>query len=231
MDSAMPVLPLVHSRIIESGRSSPRCSASLITPAAKRSLMLPLGLRNSHLAKIVTPSGSKCSGTVGVLPIKESTALAREAFTFFLESFGSSMFSVCSKGRKSSKLKVQSSKECPGSKSQGRKAPVFAGFLVLGNLWVGACFELWTLNLKLSKDPSCRWHPESSNYFHGSSQSQVGLHLGKFLNGEFQVLPRVRGRDLGANARLALGHDRVGKPDDIHASLQHLIGRLRGQRR
>src|SRR5206468_8094867 len=78
--SAMPVLPLVHSRMIESGRNKPRCSASRITPFARRSLMLPLGFRNSHLAWTVRPSGSKCSGTTGVLPIRSRTALARFEF-------------------------------------------------------------------------------------------------------------------------------------------------------
>src|SRR6266567_2750170 len=76
----MPVLPLVHSRMIESGRNNPRRSASVITAAANRSLMLPLGLRNSHLAWSDTPSGSKYSRTVGVSPTKPSTALARDEF-------------------------------------------------------------------------------------------------------------------------------------------------------
>src|SRR5881394_2460752 len=82
MASAMPVLPLVHSKMIESGRSRPRCSASRITPFARRSLMLPLGFKNSHLAWIVTLSRSKCSVAIGVLPIKSRIAVALFAFMF-----------------------------------------------------------------------------------------------------------------------------------------------------
>src|SRR5258706_15857515 len=84
MAIAMPVLPLLHSRMMESDVSNPRFSASVITAAAKRSLMLPLGFRNSHLTWIVTPSGSKRNGTVGVLPINERTAGDDRIFTGFM---------------------------------------------------------------------------------------------------------------------------------------------------
>src|SRR4051794_22768885 len=74
----MPVLPLEHSRIMESAESNPRCSASVRTCFAKRSLILPLGLRNSHFAHNVTPSEAKFNGTVGVLPINSSTGIFLE---------------------------------------------------------------------------------------------------------------------------------------------------------
>ena len=50
MESDIPVFPLLHSKMIESGRNNPRASASKSMLFAKRSLTLPLGLRNSHLA-------------------------------------------------------------------------------------------------------------------------------------------------------------------------------------
>ena len=39
--------------------------------SASRSLMLPLGLRNSHLAWSVRPSGSNGRGTSGVFPMSD----------------------------------------------------------------------------------------------------------------------------------------------------------------
>src|ERR1041385_5597064 len=76
----MPGLPLPHSRMMDSGRSSPRASASSRTLLARRSLTLPLGLRNSHLAWMVTPSRSKRNDTSGVSPISDRTACARLFF-------------------------------------------------------------------------------------------------------------------------------------------------------
>src|SRR5688572_27081658 len=76
----MPVLPLVHSRMIESGRSKPRPSAPRITPYARRPLILQAGFRNSHLAYSVSAPGSKGSGTSGVVPINSNTAPARFEF-------------------------------------------------------------------------------------------------------------------------------------------------------
>ena len=78
IDNAIPVLPLLHSRMIEWGDNNPRSSASVSTHFANRSLMLPLGFRNSHLAHSVIPSGSNRNETVGVLPINASTDFARE---------------------------------------------------------------------------------------------------------------------------------------------------------
>src|ERR1017187_1282860 len=80
MARAMPVLPLLHSRMMESGFSKPRCSASSKTCLARRSFTLPLGFLNSHLARIVTPSFSNGNDTSGVSPISESTARARSFF-------------------------------------------------------------------------------------------------------------------------------------------------------
>src|SRR4051794_1855221 len=77
----MHVLPLEHSRIMESAESNPRCSASVRTCFAKRSLILPLGLRNSHFAHNVTPSEAKFNGTVGVFPIKSSIGMYFEDIT------------------------------------------------------------------------------------------------------------------------------------------------------
>ncbi len=73
MESAMPVLPLEHSRMVESGLSRRRLTASTRTVLASLSLMQPLGLRNSHFAWTVTPSGSKRNGMSGVLPMSVST--------------------------------------------------------------------------------------------------------------------------------------------------------------
>src|SRR3954471_20508516 len=63
MAKAMPVFPLVGSRIVSPGRRRPDSSASRTMNSAGRSLMLPVGLRSSSLAHRRT--GGAPSGTVG----------------------------------------------------------------------------------------------------------------------------------------------------------------------
>mmetsp|Transcript_40767 Transcript_40767/g.97826 ORF Transcript_40767/g.97826 Transcript_40767/m.97826 type:complete len:208 (-) Transcript_40767:20-643(-) len=70
-----PVLPEVASTRVPPGASAPDASASCTMAAATRSLLLPPGLENSALARIVQrvacESERKC--TSGVLPIMSST--------------------------------------------------------------------------------------------------------------------------------------------------------------
>src|SRR3954449_9644905 len=63
MANAMPVLPLVGSRMVAPGRRCPDSSASRTMNSAGRSLTLPVGLRSSSLAQSRT--GGAPSGTVG----------------------------------------------------------------------------------------------------------------------------------------------------------------------
>src|SRR3954464_9114238 len=65
----MPVLPLVASMTVCPGFSTPRCSASSITPSASRSLTEPSGLKASILTKRLTSGGASLPmRTTGVLP-------------------------------------------------------------------------------------------------------------------------------------------------------------------
>jgi hypothetical protein len=70
MASAMPVLPLVGSRMVSPARSRPASSAARTIHSAGRSLTLPVGLRSSSLAHNRTsPLGdSRGRPTRGVLP-------------------------------------------------------------------------------------------------------------------------------------------------------------------
>src|ERR1700690_4101249 len=72
MASAMPVLPLVGSRMVLPGKRAPSRSACSIILSAMRSLMLPVGLKPSSLAKIFTLGLglSRRISTIGVRPIK-----------------------------------------------------------------------------------------------------------------------------------------------------------------
>ena len=75
----MPVLPEVGSRIVWPGPISPSASACSIIALATRSLTEPVGLWPSSLAKIFT-SGlgeSRCSWTIGVLPIDSTMSPKR----------------------------------------------------------------------------------------------------------------------------------------------------------
>ena len=67
----MPVLPLVGSRMIVSGRISPACSAASIMATPMRSLTLPAGLKLSSFATTSAPAPSviRRSRTSGVFPI------------------------------------------------------------------------------------------------------------------------------------------------------------------
>ena len=59
MARPMPVLPLVASTIVCPGLSSPRRSASSITPRARRSFTEPIGLKDSTLTYRLTPAGAQ----------------------------------------------------------------------------------------------------------------------------------------------------------------------------
>ncbi len=78
MASAIPVLPLVGSRMMVSGRSSPACSAASIIATPMRSFTLLAGLKNSSLATTcaVAPSVTRRSRTSGVFPISSVTSAA-----------------------------------------------------------------------------------------------------------------------------------------------------------
>ena len=70
MASAIPVLPLVGSRIVAPGRSVPSASATRIMFSAARSLIEPVGLRSSSLAhsRTVALGDRLGSPTSGVWP-------------------------------------------------------------------------------------------------------------------------------------------------------------------
>ena len=73
MASEMPVLPLVGSRIVAPGVSTPDFSASSIIRSAGRSLIEPVGLRSSSLAQRRTSGDGDIVGspTRGVCPTEE----------------------------------------------------------------------------------------------------------------------------------------------------------------
>jgi len=62
---------------------------------------------------------------------------------------------------KSSKLKVQSSRELPSSELQGSIASVFLRFFDLGGLRFGACFELCSLSFELRR-ADIHWNVEEA---------------------------------------------------------------------
>src|SRR4051795_3425264 len=74
----MPVLPLVGSRIVQPGRSSPSFSACSTIARAARSLIDPVGLRSSSLAQSRTSGDGESRGspTSGVPPT-ESRRLSK----------------------------------------------------------------------------------------------------------------------------------------------------------
>ena len=78
MASAIPVLPLVGSRMVAPGRSRPSASATRTMLSAARSLIEPVGLRSSSLAQRRTDGLGARLGrpTSGVWP----TESAREAY-------------------------------------------------------------------------------------------------------------------------------------------------------
>ena len=73
-----PVEPDVASTSVPPGRSAPDASASATIAAATRSLLLPPGLRNSHLPRISQPvaSLSERSRTSGVPPMRSRKSAA-----------------------------------------------------------------------------------------------------------------------------------------------------------
>ena len=68
---AMPVFPLVGSRMIVSGLIRPACSAASIMDTPMRSFTLPAGLKDSSLAatSATAPAVTRRSRTSGVCPI------------------------------------------------------------------------------------------------------------------------------------------------------------------
>src|SRR5687767_13381695 len=79
----MPVLPLVGSRMVHPGESSPSCSARAIMPSAARSLSEPVGLWSSSFAHNRTSGDGDSVGrpTIGVLPT-ESTRESKRTLLF-----------------------------------------------------------------------------------------------------------------------------------------------------
>src|SRR5690606_18764111 len=72
MARPMPVLPLVASTTVMPGLSTPRRSASSMTPRARRSFTEESGLKASTFTYISTPSGARrLMRTTGVLPTVE----------------------------------------------------------------------------------------------------------------------------------------------------------------
>src|SRR5699024_10612794 len=59
-------------------------------------------------------------------------------------------------------------------------------------------------------------------------QTHFGLNFLKALNGEVEVFFGVAGRNLGADAVAALGHDRIAESDDVHALVEHPGGEFVG---
>jgi hypothetical protein len=78
MASAMPVFPLVGSRMIVSGLIRPACSAASIMATPIRSFTLFAGLKNSNLAttSATAPSVTRRSRTSGVPPTSCVTSSA-----------------------------------------------------------------------------------------------------------------------------------------------------------
>ena len=64
-----------------------------------------------------------------------------------------------------------------------------------------------------------------------ASDTELGFCSGELCDGEFEILSRVRGADLRADARLSVGHDRIRKADDVNAAREHGLRETLGQRR
>src|SRR2546426_7617845 len=83
---------------------------------------------------------------------------------------------------KSSKLKVQSSRELPSSELQGSKAPVFLRCFDPGGLRFGARFELCSLTLELRRAhpvrraPAFRSAPSLYQLPHGRGERPDGVN-------------------------------------------------------
>src|SRR4029453_4371353 len=60
-------------------------------------------------------------------------------------------------------------------------------------------------------------------------QSEFRLHRAESLDREFQILARVRGADLCADAGLALRHHGIKEPDDINSPREHGFGEALGE--
>ena len=55
---------------------------------------------------------------------------------------------------------------------------------------------------------------------------QLFVYFGESLNCEFQVVPRMCGGDLRADARGAMWNDRIKETNHVNAFLQHASGEL-----
>src|SRR4051812_36790616 len=55
------------------------------------------------------------------------------------------------------------------------------------------------------------------------SETQFALHRPELLQCKLQVFARMRGADLGADARLSLRHHGEGKADDVDAAHEHRL--------
>src|SRR3954451_6095284 len=80
MAREMPVLPLVGSRIVQPGRSTPSFSACSIIFRAGRSLIEPVGLRSSSFAQRRTSGeGDSVGSPIRGVPPTESRRLSKRA--------------------------------------------------------------------------------------------------------------------------------------------------------
>src|ERR1700761_4016781 len=86
MASAMPVLPLVGSRMMVSGLISPAFSAASIMATPIRSLTLPAGLKDSSLAatSATAPAVTRRNRTRGVFPVSSVMSLAMPMFLLLI---------------------------------------------------------------------------------------------------------------------------------------------------
>src|SRR6185503_1867479 len=60
--------------------------------------------------------------------------------------------------------------------------------------------------------------------------SQLRFYLGEFFDNRGEIVAGMRGGNLRADARLALGHDGITETDHIDALGQHRISKARGER-
>ena len=65
----------------------------------------------------------------------------------------------------------------------------------------------------------------SSNLVTGSEATQFVANRGELLDRKLEVCIRMGSRDLGTDARRAVGHHRIEETDNVQAALEKAIGR------
>src|ERR1700732_3570898 len=63
------------------------------------------------------------------------------------------------------------------------------------------------------------------------NHAEVAPDTRECLEGALELPTRERRRHLGADARLALGHHRIGEADDVHPALEQRVRHAAGERR